>query len=757
MRLDTAFRLSFYVTLGVACACLGQAEAFFLRWFQFVCLPLAVMVFILAWRHEGQWVIHETAANYLGIFIGLATGGWMLAQLPRNEMDLVTGGVPWPAGLLPHLGPLLLVLLAVKLFRPKKLNDFWVIQTIGLMIVTLGCVLGSEPVFAVLLILYVASLVWCLSVFHLYRARMPASPGTLFAPVEAVPATPRAADMPWRLLGAVRVVRWTAAVFALGLALFMLLPRSGTSQWEPQKLSSTAALVSGLGADPGINLNRVGTVELSPDPAFHVNVTDALGNAAKLDSNQLWRVDVVDYYLKGHWLTWSKAMEFQKDSGKTVEPIHRAQSPAGHFLRLRFTVRPPQAGGLVLAEPLDVRYVGLDPQIGENRPRVELFHAVPGGDSVVAYLPQQRKQPYQYNQIIVPAERGDRTPARSFHPFYYEYITTQPVPEPIGAWARDLLRRLPMLPPEALVLDSEDRLPSAYHAAVSRAFCRHFTTADEFRYTLNLRRHDRNLDPTADFLLNVKEGHCERFAGALALALRSLGIPARVIKGYAGASEEEEGKYVVRLDQAHSWVQVLIQDEGQWYWLTLDPTPGQGEAANPLATWLNWLSSLDAEQLWRRFLLNYNGDAQASAAYYVWQGIVQLPFARDLMWQVPAVLAAGVVVAGAWRRRARLGGLWSAVALWRRTVVPPRPGFYKRLLAALERRRDLRPQPGETPLEFAAVVAAALQQDTATVAWAALPAQAAHALYRVRFANRPLSPAEEESLDQQITALEGAL
>ena len=171
MRLDTAFRLSFFVTLGMACACLAQAEAFFHIWFPFVFLPLMALVFALAWRYEGRWVISETASNYLGVFIGLATGGWILLQLPRSQEALITGGVPWPAGLLPHLGPLLLVLLAVKLFRPKQLADAWVIQTIGLMLVTLACVLAGDPLFTLLLVGYFASLVWCLAIFHLYRAR----------------------------------------------------------------------------------------------------------------------------------------------------------------------------------------------------------------------------------------------------------------------------------------------------------------------------------------------------------------------------------------------------------------------------------------------------------------------------------------------------------------------------------------------------------------------------------------------------------
>src|SRR5258708_15520888 len=148
-----------------------------------------------------------------------------------------------------------------------------------------------------------------------------------------------------------------------------------------------------------------------------------------------------------------------------------------------------------------------------------------------------------------------------------------------------------------------------------------------------------HIDPTADFLINVKQGHCERYASALALSLRSLGIPTRVIRGYRGADEVEAGKYVVRLDQAHSWVQVLVERDGQWYWLTLDPTPGLGPEANPLATSLDWLTGLEADEFWRRFVLNYNADAQRSAAHYIWQRLWQSRAACNLLWQAPAGFA----------------------------------------------------------------------------------------------------------------------
>ena len=87
----------------------------------------------------------------------------------------------------------------------------------------------------------------------------------------------------------------------------------------------------------------------------------------------------------------------------------------------------------------------------------------------------------------------------------------------------------------------------------------------------------------------------------------------------------------------------------------------------------------------------------------------------------------------------------------------PRPEFYRRLLAALALRRGLQPQVSQTPLEFAAVAAEVLQRDAGTAAWSALPAQAAHALYRIRFAGRNLTPAEQAALEQSVAGLEQAL
>ena len=107
---------------------------------------------------------------------------------------------------------------------------------------------------------------------------------------------------------------------------------------------------------------------------------------------------------------------------------------------------------------------------------------------------------------------------------------------------------------------------------------RYLAFSGEFGYSLDLHRYRRDMDPLADFLLNIKEGHCERYAGGLTLMLRSLGIPARVVKGYRGVDHLGEGKYMVRQSQAaYLGSKLLVGDETEGrFWLTLDPTPTSG-------------------------------------------------------------------------------------------------------------------------------------------------------------------------------------
>ena len=85
----------------------------------------------------------------------------------------------------------------------------------------------------------------------------------------------------------------------------------------------------------------------------------------------------------------------------------------------------------------------------------------------------------------------------------------------------------------------------------------------QFSYTLQMDVIDRSLDPVEDFLVNRKQGHCEYFASGLALLLRSIDIPARMVNGFKGGDWNELTQSMnVRQKHAHSWVEAYLgQDE----------------------------------------------------------------------------------------------------------------------------------------------------------------------------------------------------
>ncbi len=76
------------------------------------------------------------------------------------------------------------------------------------------------------------------------------------------------------------------------------------------------------------------------------------------------------------------------------------------------------------------------------------------------------------------------------------------------------------------------------------------------------------------FVTSTKRGYCQHFAGAMALMLRQLGIPARVAAGFTSGRYDKDGKrWVVADRNAHTWVEVWFRGYG---WLPFDPTPGRG-------------------------------------------------------------------------------------------------------------------------------------------------------------------------------------
>jgi protein-glutamine gamma-glutamyltransferase len=87
--------------------------------------------------------------------------------------------------------------------------------------------------------------------------------------------------------------------------------------------------------------------------------------------------------------------------------------------------------------------------------------------------------------------------------------------------------------------------------------------------------------PLRAFLFRDRIGYCQQFSGAMALMLRTIGIPARVASGFSpGIPNPNGGGYAVRDLDAHSWVEVYFNTIG---WVPFDPTPAAAPASSQFA------------------------------------------------------------------------------------------------------------------------------------------------------------------------------
>jgi len=123
-----------------------------------------------------------------------------------------------------------------------------------------------------------------------------------------------------------------------------------------------------------------------------------------------------------------------------------------------------------------------------------------------------------------------------------------------------------------------------------------------YAYNLNLTGKPGD-DPLAHFLFETRSGHCEYFASAMAIMLRTLGIPTREVNGFLPGEYNDLGEdYIVRASDAHSWVEVYFPGTG---WMTFDPTPPGAEDAggffSRLGQYMDWF-----ELSWNEWVINYD-------------------------------------------------------------------------------------------------------------------------------------------------------
>jgi transglutaminase-like putative cysteine protease len=759
MSLDFAFRLSEYVLLGLACACLGYAEWAFLPEVAWLAVVVAVLL-AAAFRLEGRWAgMSLRTANYVGGAILVLALGWLAWRFVR-PLPEVMDQLPWPIYFLPFLGPVLMILGAAKLFRPKHAGDHWAMYGIGLVAVTLACALVSDWVVGALVAAYLAVGVWSLALFHLVREHR----------TGAGPAEPRVPLLR-------PASRWAVAAGLLGGGLFLLTPRLGEAHWEFDW--GSRRLHVGYSADtPVIDLTRTGTLAGGEELAFTVRATDREGKPfTDLDPGQRWRGAAFDAYQRGKWFRAARPEAFEGGFGRRrfgpdapggpgwpppppALPPPPPNTPLPDLgpeqIQLTFEPAPSVGRGLFVADPLVPGPGGAVPVVTPLEDRQAPWR---WRDGEVAPTEPVAPARSHYRQVTLPGNGREPGPPQRLERRLYDQLREPQDPHftrmTLDRWTKtrlDELVRDGRLDPAARNFDENNLPRPEHHAAIARALTRYLGEWGGYSYTLKLERVERDLDPVEDFLEHSRQGHCERFATALALMLRSQRIPARVVLGFQGWEAGEDGVYLVRQAHAHSWVEVLLAAdprelsaeprEGATFtgrWLALDPTPaGEGDD-NSLG---KWFADFSLAEWFRKFLNGFSTDqwqefANNTGSFLtgLWPRVVE--GFREPRWNGLAgytALAAGALTLAAgtrrWRRR-------------RRARRPPGPGgaLHARLLAVLGRHGH-RPAAAQTPLEFATAVGGLLRGRPGLAAVADVPERTTRLYYRLRFGGESVNGAE---------------
>jgi transglutaminase-like putative cysteine protease len=734
MAFHTFFRVSSYAM--IACGALALAVTDGLSG---VLAAAFGLVLVVAWKLEGtRWQLPER--------VGLVV---VLLSLPLFYLDwqFLSGGRGDERVGVSALGHLILFLSAVKLLQVKADRDWVFLYLISFFEVLLAAGLSLSPLFLLALGLYALAALSTILAFEIRKARrsvkvaetrlLVAPDSTLFRRLRK--RTGLARDGEARRLPLVSFLLMLL-IFGLGLPLFLIVPRTGANA-----LARTGNGATGfVGFSDSVTLGDVGRLQQSDQLVMRVRVEDEQpGTSRKLR----WRGVALDFF-NGHG--WRKTSDrFSLDRPTNDRGFYQlgTTEDLGRLTTQTFYVEPIDTPVLFAAP----RVVALQGAISYLRRDTE------GALSTRPHY-QERITYKAYSDTEEPDEESLRRTVlgneRSYPAVLARYLQ---LPSEID-------RRVPRLAHDWI---TQAGASNQYDAA--RAIEGHLQT--DFGYTLDLKAGGQ--DPLADFLFNVREGHCEYFSTAMAVMLRTQGIPARVVNGFQrGEYNSAAGIYTVTQREAHSWVEVYFPETTSW--VTFDPTPLAGRPVREKTGIKGWFSKYAEalEMFWIQYVVGYDSQEQRSLAksfgngfydfrswvadrfksfketlsgWFSWlriedeDGTVSYTrLALLILFSILAIFGLALLF-----RRIRRLGFWR---LLRRGQPEDARGsaveFYDRMTKMLA-ARGLKRAAGETPLEFAA----------ATGMPEALKVTKAY--NRVRFGDEQLSPTESTQIEEWLRGMEG--
>lgn len=678
---------------------------------------------------------------------------------------------------------LLVFLQVVLFFQQKDERIYWQLIMLSLLEVVVAALFSQGVWFGLLIIIHLLVGLASLALLLMFRqwrrhhaacglAPPPAAKAAMAAQRAGEPgfvgATAGAAHagIGPELCG--RLAGMGAGTVVLALLVFLAVPRFGGGGW-PGALITPHRVV---GFDEQVTLGALGEIIESRQPVMRVELLLPDRSAHYPVRSAL--------YLRGAVLTRYEAGQWSCDSA-WLEPPFRdplREAPRSDTLIQRITVEPLERGEVCCLWPVFVRQRG----------------------TPLAFQLRTRRL------LRSTAMRGQR--------FTFELGTTAladgvqqpliPCRQNIDPQALLQVPDLPRLAALAAEWDEQSGLPAGDRLGRALAMNEQLLRAERFTYSLEGQPRRPELDPIEDFVGEHPAGHCEYFATALVLMLRSRGIPARLVIGYCcDEYDPATQSFRVRQLHAHAWVEAYlepqhlpgglgksgnpaVEDYSGGAWLRLDPTPararGSPSAAGGLAAAYGWL-----EDLWRDYVLELDLRRQRTAVYepvlqsatravrhlfrpHWWAG----HFRQWWQWAGALPLGAAVRLGGLLILGATLaGGVWLLARLARRVFVrlrraglvpagrgpaqaPAAVEFYRRLEALLARQGLVR-RAGQTQREFAALAAARLPTALPGGSCGELVVLVAEAFYQVRFGHQELDHRQARAVEQALGRLRAAL
>ena len=541
------------------------------RFFQFSLLGLLASGYlaVLGSGYLDTPTIVITAAALL--LRGLITAGVLHLDFPPSVVTAATLAYIafYPidyfyisAAFIPSVVHLVFFVAVVKILTAKTNRDYLLLRVIAYLELLAACVLSTSLNFFVFLLLFLV-----LGVAAFTSSEMRES-GFMHQ------AGPRISGraLSIRLTAVTLVV--SAGILVITSGLFFFLPRTARAAF--QHLVSHRYHLAGF--SNRVALGEIGEIKKENTPVMHVRMDRPEDRGLTLK----WRGASLATFDGRSWSSLQgMGQAMRPDRSGQVQLDDARLHPGSRHISYAVYLNEIASEALFFAGTPE--YLRIDSTVIRR-----------AGDNYSVGFGDARNVSYQVYSRVDPPSSADLTDD------YLAPLT--------GQRRRDYLQ-LPPIDPR--VTDLAQRIVGAEPSPAVEARLIEQYLRTNFGYTLELPATEP-LDPVADFLFRRKKGHCEYFASAMAVMLRAVDIPSRVVTGFqSGVYNPISGSQLIRTSDAHSWVEAWVPRRG---WVTFDPTPPD---PNPprMSLWTRLGFYTDAaEVFWQDWVVNYNLDRQLQLA-----------------------------------------------------------------------------------------------------------------------------------------------